>query len=105
MSIQNMKTKTFDEWLKSLETIDFDHYSLEMKNTILKGNLPDNEKKLFEICYDYVYKLYKENKTLDVKLLQIHLEQIHDFEEVKMQDFIRTATPSGYCGFKLLLFY
>ena len=50
-----MSTKTFDEWLKSLETIDFDQYSLEMKNTILKGNLPDNEKKLFEICFDYVY--------------------------------------------------
>ena len=84
-----MNTKTFDEWSKSLETMDFDHYSLEMKNTILKGNLPDNEKKLFEICFDYVYKLHKENKPLDVKLLQIHLEQIHDFEKVKMQDFIR----------------
>ena len=72
-----MNTKTFDEWSKSLETMDFDHYSLEMKNTILKGNLPDNEKKLFEICFDYVYKLHKENKPLDVKLLQIHLEQIH----------------------------
>lgn len=100
-----MSTKTFDEWLKSLETIDFDQYSLEMKNTILKGNLPDNEKKLFEICFDYVYKLYKENKPLDVKLLQIHLEQIHDFEEVKMQDFIRIVILLGYCGFNITMLH
>lgn len=91
----------FNEWSKSLEGMDFDHYSLEMKNTILNGDMPKEEKELFEICYDYVYKLYKENKPLDIKLLKIHLEQVKDFENVKMQDFIRIVILLGYCGFNI----
>lgn len=91
----------FNEWSKSLEKMDFDHYSLEMKNTILNGDMPKSEKELFEICYNYVYKLYKENKPLDIKLLKIHLEQVKDFENVKMQDFIRIVILLGYCGFNI----
>lgn len=91
----------FNEWSKSLEKMDFDHYSLEMKNTILRGDMPKDEKELFKICYDYVYKLYKENKPLDIKLLKIHLEQVKDFENVKMQDFIRIVILLGYCGFNI----
>lgn len=93
--------QTFNEWSKSLELMDFDHYSLEMKNTILNGNMPEDEKKLFETCFDYVYKLNKEKKPLDIKLLKIHLEQVKDFQNVKMQDFIRVIILLGYCGFNI----
>jgi len=45
-----------------------------MKQTILKGNLDEQSKEQFEVCFDYVMSLYKEGKPLDINQLKIYLE-------------------------------
>ena len=71
-----MNNKSFEEWSKSLEHMDFDHYSLAIKEKIMESDLDDYSKQVFNDCFEYVSKLYKNNKQLDVKLLKIYLFDI-----------------------------
>ena len=72
-----MNNQSFEEWSKSLESMDFDHYSLAIKEKIMESDLDDYSKRAFEACFEYVTKLYKAGKSLDVNLLKIHLEEVN----------------------------
>lgn len=93
---------SFEEWSKSLENMDFDHYSLEIKNKILESNdMDDLSKRYFSDCFDYVYKLYKNNKQLDMHLLKIYLEEVKGYKNIKLSEIIPMLILLGYCGFDL----
>ena len=39
MNNTKMNNQSFEEWSKSLETMDFDHYSLAIKEKIMESDL------------------------------------------------------------------
>ena len=55
----------------------------------------------FQDCFDYVFKLYKTNKPLEINLLKIYLEQVKDYKNIKMDVFITTMILLSFCGFNL----
>lgn len=96
-----MNNISFEEWSKSLETMDFDHYSLAIKDKIMESDLDDYSKKAFNDCFEYVSKLYKAGKPLEVKLLKIYLEDVKGYENIKLDEFINLMILLGYCGFNI----
>lgn len=96
-----MDNQSFEEWSKSLESMDFDHYSVEIRNKILDSNMDDQSKQIFSDCFDYMTKLYKSNKPLDVNLLKIYLEQVKGYKNVTMKTFINIMILLNYCGFDI----
>lgn len=94
---------SFKEWSKSLENMDFDHYSMTIRDKILEGNLDKLSKDCFKVCFDYVSKLNKEGKPLDLNLLKIHLEQVNDFKNLKYNEIITILILLSYCGFNIKL--
>ena len=82
----------------------FDEYSLMIKDKILADeNIDELSSRYFQDCFDYVYKLSKSNKPLDLALLKIYLEQVKGYENIKMDDFIRTIILLSFCGFSFQL--
>lgn len=101
MNNTKMNNQSFEEWSKSLETMDFDHYSLAIKEKIMESDLDDYSKQVFNDCFEYVTKLYKDGKPLDVNLLKIHLEEVKGHKNIKMEDFINLMFLLSYCGFNI----
>lgn len=101
MNNTKMNNQSFEEWSKSLESMDFDHYSLAIKEKIMESDLDDYSKQAFEACFEYVTKLYKAGKPLDVNLLKIHLEEVKGFKNIKMDEFINLMLLLSYCGFSI----
>ena len=91
----------FEEWIKLAQELsgDFEKYAEMMKQTILKGNLDNQSKEQFEICFDYVMSLYKEGKPLDFHLLKIYLEDVKGYKNVKMTEILNILLLLSYCGF------
>ena len=94
-----MNNTEFEEWKKELQTLNFEEYAVYMKDKILQDNIDDLSKNYFQDCFDYVLKLYKSGKPLELNLLKIYLEQIKNYKNIKMDDFIRTIILLGFCGF------
>ena len=101
MNNTKMNNQSFEEWSKSLETMDFDHYSLAIKEKIMQSDLDDYSKQVFNDCFEYVSKLYKSNKQLDVKLLKIYLEEVKGRKNIKVDEFVKLMILLGYCGFNI----
>ena len=89
----------FEKWKNDLQNLTFEEYAIYMKNKILQDNIDELSKNYFQDCFDYVLKLYKSNKPLELNLLKIYLEQIKNYKNIKMDDFIRTIILLGFCGF------
>ena len=56
-------------------------------------------KEQFEVCFDYVMSLYKENKPLDFHLLKIYLEDVKGCKNIKMTEVLNILLLLSYCGF------
>ena len=81
--------------------MDFDSYSVTIKNKIMESPEIDNIfKQQFNDCFDYVYKLYKSNKELEPNLIKIYLEEVKGYKNIKMSDFIRLLFILSFCGFE-----
>ncbi len=91
----------FDNWIQSLNNMSFDEYSHNIKDKILQSNMDAQSKQQFSDCFDYVYKLYKSNKPLDVNLFKIYLEEIKGYKNIKMSEFINMMILLCYCGFNI----
>lgn len=93
--------KSFEEWNKLAQQLsgNFERYAEMMKQTILKGNLDMQSKEQFEVCFDYVMSLYKENKPLDFHLLKIYLEDVKGYKNIKMTEVLNILLLLSYCGF------
>ena len=89
----------FENWKKELQNLTFEEYAVLMKDKILQDNTDTLSKTYFQDCFDYVLKLYKSNKPLELNLLKIYLEEIKNYKNIKMEDFIRTIILLGFCGF------
>lgn len=91
----------FEEWIKLAQELsaDFEQYAQLMKQTILKGNLDEQSKEQFEVCFDYVMSLYKDGKPLDINQLKIYLEQIKGYKNIKMTEVINIMLLLSFCGF------
>lgn len=96
-----MNNQSFEEWSKSLESMDFDHYSLAIKEKIMESDLDNYSKLVFNDCFEYISKLYKSRKPLDVKLLKIHLEEVKGYKNIKIDEFINLMILLSYCGFNI----
>ena len=96
-----MNNQSFEEWSKSLESMDFDHYSLAIKEKIMESDLDNYSKLVFNDCFEYVSKLYKSGKPLEVKLLKIHLEEVKGYKNIKIDEFINLMILLSYCGFNI----
>ena len=92
---------SFEEWNKLAQDLsgDFEKYAEMMKYTILKGNLDDQSKEQFKVCFDYVMSLYKEGKPLDFHLLKIYLEDVKGYKNIKMTEVLNILLLLSYCGF------
>lgn len=95
--------KEFEEWKQNLQKLNFDEYVMQMKERILSDKTIDElSQRYFNDCFDYVYKLYKSNKPLELNLLKIYLEQVKDYKNIKMDEFIRTIILLSFCGFSFV---
>lgn len=93
--------QSFEEWIKTTQDLsgDFEQYAQLMKQTILRGNLDEQSKEQFEVCFQYVMSLYKEGKPLDINQLKIYLEQIKGYKNIKMTEVINIMLLLSFCGF------
>ena len=88
------------EWEEMLKSMSLDEFSLMMKDKILADeNIDELSSRYFQDCFDYVTKLYKSGKQLDLSLMKIYLEDVKGYKNIKMDDFIRTVLLLGFCGF------
>ena len=93
--------KDFEEWQQRLYKMDFDTFVFEMKDKVLNSNMDKESKQQFSDCFDYVYKLYKNNKPLEPNLLKIYLEQIKGYKNISVEGFIRILVLLDFCGFHI----
>ena len=98
--MDNTDTRTYNQWINSLSNMNFDQYCIAIKNKILESNQVDtNFKQQFNDCFDYVYKLYKNNKTFEPNLIKIYLEDIKGYKNIKMTELFTIMILLSYCGF------
>lgn len=89
----------FEKWKQELQNLSFEEFAVQMKDKILTDNSDELSKQYFQDCFDYVFKLYKTGKPLEVNLLKIYLEQVKNYKNLKMIEFIRTIILLSFCGF------
>ena len=84
----------------NLQKLNFEDYANEMKEKILSDKtINDLSQQYFKDCFEYVMKLYKSNKPLDINLLKIYLEQVKNYKNIKFDEFVRIIILLGFCGF------
>ena len=89
------------EWTDYLNTRPFEERCIIIKNKILESDLDDDSKKYFSDSFDYVFKLYKQNKPLELSLFKIYLKDIKGYKELNLISFIRLVMLLGFCGFEI----
>lgn len=90
---------TSEEWLKSLEGLEFAEYAQAVRDKILEGNMDEQSKKQFSDCFEYAMELYNEGKQFDIKLFKIYLEDIKGYKNVNMSGVINILLLLSFCGF------
>ena len=90
----------FEEWQKSLQSMNFEDRAVAIKEKIVEGlaEYPEAQEQ-FQICFDYVRQVYKEGKPLEMNLLKIYLEQITGYKNIKMTEVINIMLLLSFCGF------
>lgn len=93
---------TSEQWQEYIDTLPFDERCIEIKNKILSSPDMDSiSKSYFSDSFDYVYKKYKDNKPLDVKLFKIYMEDVKGYKNIKFDEFVRIIILLTYCGFEI----
>lgn len=93
---------TSEEWQEYVDNLPFDERCVEIKNKILSSpDMDTTSKSYFSDSFDYVYKKYKDNKPLDVKLFKIHMEDVKGYKNIKFDEFVRIIILLTYCGFEI----
>ena len=94
--------KDFQNWSKEIQQMDFDGYSKAIRDIIIeKGDIDQKSKQYFYDCYDYVFKLYKQNKPLETNLLYIYLTKIKGYKTLNIQEFTIVILLLSLCGFQI----
>lgn len=90
----------FKEWQQSLESMEFEDRAIAIKEKIIEGlsEYPEAQEQ-FQVCFDYVMQVYKEDKPLEMNLLKIYLESVKGYKNIKMTEVFNIMLLLSYCGF------
>lgn len=91
----------YEKWIAGFEGLSFMERAIKIKDKLFESpELSDEDKHMFDICFEYVAELYQKGKSLETNLLKIRLQMKGYNAEQHMDQFIRTLMLLSICGFQ-----
>ena len=91
----------YEQWIAGFEGLSFMERATKIKDKLFESpELTADDKRMFDICFEYVAELYQKGKSLETNLLKIRLQMKGYNAEQHMEQFIRTLMLLSICGFQ-----
>lgn len=91
----------YEQWVAGFDGLSFIERAVRIKDKLFESpELTTADKKMFDICFEYVCELQQKNKPLETNLLKIRLQMKGYNTEQHMEQFIRTMMLLSVCGFQ-----
>ena len=98
---QSQPDSEYEKWIAGFEGLSFMERAIKIKDKLFESpELSDEDKHIFDICFEYVAELYQKGKSLETNLLKIRLQMKGYNAEQHMDQFIRTLMLLSICGFQ-----
>ena len=98
---KNNTDNSYEQWVSGFDGLSFIERAVRIKDKLFESpELTEEDKKMFDICFEYVSELHRKGKPLETNLLKIRLQMKGYNAEQHMDQFIRTMMLLSICGFQ-----
>lgn len=95
------RKESFEEWKAGFEGLTFEQTATRMRDKILESpELDSDSRKYFTDLFDYVMKQHLAGRPLDTNLMKIHMTEIKNHGDIKLEQFGRALLLLSLCGFQ-----